>query len=53
MTNDNTIMCITAPCGQSEVESNINETFLQKNKTNLLILGGAVLVFFAYKKFKK
>jgi hypothetical protein len=29
------------------------ETFLQKNKTNLLIIGALVLGYFAYKKFNK
>lgn len=29
------------------------ETYLQKNKTNLLIAGVLVLGYFAYKKFKK
>ena len=28
-------------------------SFLQKNKTNLLILGGLVIAYFAYKKFNK
>ena len=29
------------------------QTFLEKNKTNLLILGGLVIAYLAYKKFKK
>jgi hypothetical protein len=29
------------------------QTFLEKNKTNLLILGGLVIAYFAYKKFNK
>ena len=29
------------------------ESFLQKNKTNLLIIGALVLGYFAYKKFNK
>jgi hypothetical protein len=29
------------------------QTFLQKNKTNLLIVGALVLGYFAYKKYKK
>ena len=29
------------------------ETFLQKNKTNLLILGGLIIAYFTFKKFKK
>jgi len=29
------------------------QTFLEKNKTNLLILGALVLGYFAYKKFNK
>jgi hypothetical protein len=29
------------------------QTFLEKNKTNLLILGGLVVAYFAYKKFNK
>jgi len=31
----------------------VNETFIEKNKTNLLIAGAIVLGYFAYKKFKK
>jgi hypothetical protein len=30
-----------------------SQTFLEKNKTNLLILGGLVIAYFAYKKFNK
>jgi hypothetical protein len=29
------------------------QTFLEKNKTNLLILGGLVIAYLAYKKFNK
>ena len=50
---ENTIMCITAPCGQSEINLKANETFLQKHKNHLLIAGALVLGYFAYKKFKK
>ena len=31
----------------------IPQEFLEKNKTNLLILGGLVVAYFAYKKFNK
>jgi hypothetical protein len=31
----------------------VSESFLQKNKTNLLIIGALVLGYFAYKKFNK
>jgi hypothetical protein len=42
----------------ADVNSNKNtrldsQTFLQKNKTNLLIAGVLVLAYLAYKKFKK
>ena len=44
--------------GVNEVKPNLstlknNETFLQKNKNNLLIVGVLVLGYLAYKKFKK
>ena len=29
------------------------QTFLEKNKTNLLIIGALVIGYFAYKKFNK
>lgn len=41
---------------QNNLTSSTNvapQTFLQKNKTNLLIIGVLVLGYFAYKKFKK
>jgi len=39
---------------QTSISSDVDtESFLQKNKTNLLIIGALVLGYFAYKKFKK
>ena len=42
--------------GTPFVDSNVNgsgETFLQKHKNHLLILGGLVIAYIAYKKFNK
>jgi len=37
----------------TSTNENISQSFLQKNKTNLLIVGAIVLGYFAYKKYKK
>jgi hypothetical protein len=48
-TTENTDVVEETPTSTNE---NISQSFLQKNKTNLLIVGAIVLGYFAYKKFK-